>query len=100
MFKQFSDGVNTTRIMRLLKHARGAMEIGRIDLVRENVELAYELSLKTTFVRDFLINLIFDWNMLGIDLQSHDCADLSVACTKMGSLLQARFNAGEYYRNG
>lgn len=51
------------------------------------------------FVRSFHTDLTLAWGLMDIKVREMGYPELADHCKKMNALLQARFEAGEYYVN-
>ncbi|SRR6266403_4030653 len=98
-FKQFGDLRRADKVERAMGIASSAIAAGQIHVADHQLEAAYKLCLKTTFLRTPLINLITFWGLIGIKVREMGYPELADHCKKMSALLQARFDAGQYYRD-
>lgn len=94
----FRDGMKLPKIVKAMNTAQAAFNAGQDDIARRSINDAYNMLLDTTIARTPLIMLIAEWGLMGITLKEHGHSDLSDQCTNMSKLLQARFDAGDYYR--
>ena len=70
----------------------------RYNLAEPSVVQAYDLLLDVTLPRSILIYMITEWGAMSSAFQKAGHADAADRCGKMSKLLQARFDAGDYYR--
>jgi hypothetical protein len=99
MFKQFRDGRNARKILQAMELANEyIMANPHLNMIDRLLTQAYDLLLDTTLPRMLHINLITAWGFTGIALKDRGRPDLADRCFKMEGLLQARFDAGDYYR--
>lgn len=98
IIKAFRDALRLNKIERAIRAADAAIVAKRGDLARQPINQAYNLLLDLTLYRTRLINMIFEWGTMAIELSSQGHEDLANQCKKMEALLQARFDAGDYYR--
>lgn len=98
MFKQLRDGIRLPKIVKAMNAADVAIDANRLETAEDLLEDAYNLILDTTLIRSALINCITAWRFMAIKLNDKKSPELAARCSKMADLLQARFNAGDYYR--
>ena len=77
--------------------AGAAISAGDMQTADYQLEAAYKLCLETQFIRSDIINLISFWGLIGITVRERGYPELADHCKNMAALLQASFNAGEYY---
>ncbi len=95
--KQMGDLRRADKVKREIGIARQAIAAGDIHTADYALEAAYKLCLETMFVRTFHTELQFLWGVIGLKVRDMGYPELADHCTKMNALLQARFEAGEYY---
>ena len=98
MFKQFRDGLKARKIINAMNAADAAISADHIEIAEGWLDRAYNLLLDTTMPRTLHIEMITGWGLMGIALKERGHTDFADRCTKMSRLLQARFDAGDYYR--
>jgi len=98
MFKQFRDRRKAPKIMKAITAGNAAITADRIDIAQQWIDRAYKMSLNTTLPRRAHINMITCWGLMSVSLRDKGHMDLADQCTRMSNLLQARFEAGDYYR--
>lgn len=98
MFKQFRDGWKGPKIMKAVNAASAAVAVGRIDIAEARLAEAYKLLIDTTLLQTAHTEMIFTWRLLAMALRDRGRTDLAEQCTTMANLLQARFDAGDFYR--
>jgi hypothetical protein len=97
MFKQLGDGWRTAKINKTMNTAMSALAAGRIEIADVSLEEAYKLLLDTRLPRTLHIEMITAWGLIGLQVREQGYAMLADHCDHMNKLLQARFDAGEYY---
>ncbi|HEY2712965.1 MAG TPA: hypothetical protein VGI60_10650 [Chthoniobacterales bacterium] len=97
MFKAFRDGANTARIRKAMNLAGSALTNGKIEIADVQLEKAYKLLLDTRLPRMMHIELITFWGLIGHEVRKQGYTMLADHCDHMNKLLQARFDAGDYY---
>ena len=99
LFKQIGNLRRADKVAKALSNASSAIAAGQMEVADYQFEAAYKLCLETTFVRMNHIDLILQWGLIGEWLKKQGHIDLADRCFKIANLLQARFDAGDYYRN-
>lgn len=97
MIKAFRDGMRTAKIRKAMEIAGSALADGRVEIADVQLEKAYKLLLDTRLPRMMHIELITYWGLIGHDVRSQGYTMLADHCDHMNKLLQARFDAGDYY---
>ena len=98
-FKQITNLRRAAKVDKAIGIANSAISAGQIQVANCQLEAAYKLCLETTFLRTSHINLITFWGLTGLSLKKQGHTDFADQCFKMERLLQARFDAGQFYRD-
>ena len=99
IFKQIGNLHRADKVSSAMSLADSALAAGRMELVAVRLQIAYKLCLDTTFMRTLHINLTLQWGVFSVKLKELGQPELAAECKKMNALLQARFDAGEYYQD-
>jgi hypothetical protein len=85
------------KLNRVLSRAANAVTAGHIKSARPLIEQGFELIRTMTLPRTALINAITGWGFMGVRLNELGADDLADFCHKASKILQARFDAGDYF---
>ena len=99
MLSQFRDGWNRGKLLKEMSAVALALNGDRIDIAEHRIYQAYNLLLETKLPRTLLINMITEWGLISLHLRNAGYSTLSERCKSMSDLLQARFDACDYYRD-
>jgi hypothetical protein len=97
MFKQLGEGWRWAKLKKAMEAATAAIDAGRIDIADHRLKEAAAILQNTKLPRTDHIEMITFWNMIGLVLNRDGHAQLAMHCENTAKLLQARFDAGEYY---
>lgn len=97
MFKQLAEGWRWAKLKKAMDVATTAIEAGQIHIADLRLEEAYKLLLETKLPRTTHIEMITLWQFIGLRVTELGYPELAAHCHRMAEILQARFDAGEYY---
>ncbi len=85
------------KVNRLLNRASNAVAAGDIETARPLIERGFEVIRTMKLPATALINAITGTGLMGVRLDQLGADDLAAACHREAKLLQARFDAGDFY---
>lgn len=97
MFKHLLDGWKSNRLITVLTNAYNLVDADRFDEAGCWLLYAHQFSTEIKMHRTLLIDLITAWAILSNTLRKQGHQAAAERCQEVSSLLQLRFDAGEYY---
>jgi len=97
MFRQAAYYWKLYRVNQVHNAISDAMDAGNLSLASQLVEKADKLLHRIILPRTALINAIAGWGMMSLRFSDLGANELALRCQRVATLLQARFDAGDYW---